>query len=553
MSTQKEQNQQSERISFNTGPDRYKHLKLGVEGPIARIKLSVQEDEGLRPGYKLKLNSYDLSVDIELDDAVNRLRFEHPEVSVVCIESALSGVFCAGANIFMLGQSSHPHKVNFCKFTNETRLNIEEATDKSGQYYVAACNGIAAGGGYELAMACSEIHLVDDRNSAVSLPEVPYLGVLPGTGGLTRVVDKRKVRRDRADIFCTVAEGVKGKRAVEWGLVDYIHPASTFTDEVTARLKELAGKGHEAQGITLTPVEAEIEGGTLSYRYVTLVIDEASRSATLTIKGPEDGDATIPEDPTQLGADWYALRMWRELRDAVLQLRFNYPTVGVVSVFSEGDPKQIFALDEALDKRKDHWFVREVMLQQGRTLKMIDVTARTFYTQVLPGSCFVGSLLEVALACDRIYMLDDEDEHNHIGLTVMNDGRYLMAHKLSRLQNRFYGTDDRVRAALERNGELLTAAEADDLGLVTEIPDDIDWEDEIRVALEERASLSPDALTGLEANLRFVGPETMESRIFARLSAWQNWIFTRPNAVGDKGALTSYGSPNNPEFDWSRV
>lgn len=543
----------TDRISFNTHPDRYKHLKLHVEGPIARIALNVQEDEGLRPGYKLKLNSYDLSVDIELDDAVNRLRFEHPEVSVVCIESAVGGVFCAGANIFMLGQSTHTHKVNFCKFTNETRLNIEEATEKSGQYYVAACNGIAAGGGYELALACSEIHLVDDRNSAVSLPEVPFLGVLPGTGGLTRVVDKRKVRRDRADIFCTVAEGVKGKRALDWGLVDYIHPASAFAEKVTARLQELADQGHDAEGITLTPVAAAIDGSRLTYRYVTLDVDETTRSATLTVKGPAADDAVIPEDPTKSGADWYALRMWRELRDAILELRFNYPTVGVISVFTEGDPKHVFALDEALDKSREHWFVREVMLQQGRTLKMIDVTARTFYAQILPGSCFVGSLFELALACDRGYMLDDEDEKNRIGLSVMNDGRYLMAHKLSRLQNRFYGVDDRVGEALERAGEMLTAAEADDLGLVTEIPDDIDWEDEVRVALEERASLSPDALTGLEANLRFVGPETMESRIFARLSAWQNWIFTRPNAVGEKGALTSYGSPNNPEFDWSRV
>jgi benzoyl-CoA-dihydrodiol lyase len=544
---------QTEPIRFNTHPDKYHHLKLSIEGPIARIELNVQEDEGLRPGYKLKLNSYDLSVDIELDDAVNRLRFEHPEVAVVCIESQQNAVFCAGANIFMLGQSSHPHKVNFCKFTNETRINIEEATANSGQYYLAALNGIAAGGGYELALACAEIHLVDDSNSAVSLPEVPYLGVLPGTGGLTRVVDKRSVRRDRADIFCTVAEGIKGKRAVEWGLVDAVHPASVFRDKITERLQELAGKGHDAKGITLPPIEPKIDGSLLSYEYVTLAVDENARTATLTVKGPDAAAAQIPDDPAQLESDWYALRMWRELRDAILQLRFNYPTIGVVSLFSEGDPNHVIALDEALDKRNDHWFVREVLLQQRRTLKMLDITARTFYAQIVPGSCFAGSMLEIALASDRAYMQDDEDGENRIGISVANGGRFPMSHGLSRLQNRFYGVEDRVGAALARKGELIDAGDAYDLGLVTEIPDDIDWDDEVRVALEERVSLSPDALTGMEANLRFVGPETMESRIFARLSAWQNWIFTRPNAVGEKGALTSYGSPNNPEFDWSRV
>jgi len=544
---------QTEKIDFSTKPESYRHLKLAVEGPIARIQLAVSEDEGLRPGYKLKLNSYDLSVDIELEDAVNRLRFEHPEVSVVCIESALKGVFCAGANIFMLGQSSHPHKVNFCKFTNETRLEIEEATAKSNQYYVAACNGIAAGGGYELALACAEIHLVDDRNSAVSLPEVPYLGVLPGTGGLTRVVDKRRVRRDRADIFCTVAEGVKGKRAVEWGLVDYVHSASTFAEKLDERLAELAGSGNDASGIELGTIEAEVEGNTYKYRYVTLAIDLEKRSAVLSIQGPSADAAAIPDDPTALGADWYALRMWRELRDAILQLRFNYSTVGVVSVVSEGDPKLAIALDEAMAARRDHWFVREVLLQQGRVLRMIDVTSRTFYGLVLPGSCFAGSLLEVALACDRTYMMDNPDEDNWIGISSMNAGEFPMWHGLTRLQNRFFENEEAVEAVAARAGELLDPSEAYDLGVVTETPDDIDWDDEVRVALEERASLSPDALTGMEANLRFVGPETMASRIFARLSAWQNWIFTRPNAVGERGALTSYGSPNNPEFDWSRV
>lgn len=541
------------RIQFNTHPERYRHLKLAVDGPVARIRLDVAEDEGLRPGYKLKLNSYDLSVDIELDDAVTRLRFEHPEVAAVCIESAREAVFCAGANIFMLGQSDHSHKVNFCKFTNETRINIEEATEKSGQTYVAAVNGIAAGGGYELALACAEIHLIDDRKSTVSLPEVPYLGVLPGTGGLTRVVDKRKVRRDRADVFCTVAEGVKGKRALEWGLVDYVHPSSVFAERVDARLKEIAGGGHDARGITLDPVDAKVEGDKYVYRYVTLDIDTNGRRAVITIRGPEGSDAAIPDDPTDLGADWYALRMWRELRHAILELRFNYYDVGTVSIRSEGDPASVVAVDAALDAKKDHWFVREVLLQQARVLKMLDVTARTFYALVEPGSCFAGSIFEIALACDRAYMLDDPDEKNRIGLSVLNAGEFPMYHGLSRLENRFFADPGAVEAVLATRGELLSAAEAYDLGLVTEIPDDIDWDDEVRVALEERSALSPDALTGLEANLRFVGPETMESRIFARLSAWQNWIFTRPNAVGEKGALTSYGRPSNPEFDWSRV
>ncbi len=543
----------TEPIRFNTQPDRYKHLKLTFDGRIARITLDVKEDEGLRPGYKLKLNSYDLSVDIELDDAVNRIRFEHPEVSVVCLESAQASVFCAGANIFMLGQSDHSHKVNFCKFTNETRINIEEATARSGQYYVAALNGIAAGGGYELALACAEIHLVDDRNSAVSLPEVPYLGVLPGTGGLTRVVDKRKVRRDRADVFCTTAEGIKGKRAVEWSLVDHVHPSSVFREKVNERLHALAREGRDAKGVPLGTVEARVEGGIYGYKHVTLKVDENVRTARLTIRGPREKDAKIPDDPTELGAEWYPLRVWRELRDAILQLRFNHKRIGVVSIFTEGEPAHVLALDEAMRDREAHWFVREVLLQQGRVLKMIDVTARTFYALVLPGSCFAGSLLEIALCCDRTYMLDDEDGKNRIGVSALNGGEFPMCHGISRLENRFYGGAEAFKHVMAKTGELFDAGGAYDLGLVTQIPDEIDWEDEVRVAVEERASLSPDALTGLEANLRFVGPETMESRIFSRLSAWQNWIFTRPNAVGEKGALTSYGKPTNPEFDWSRV
>ncbi len=542
-----------DRITFSTHPDRYKHWKLEIDGPIARLHMSVQEDAPLRPGYKLKMNSYDLGVDIELDNAITHLRFEHPEVSVVCIDSALEKMFCAGANIFMLGLSTHTHKVNFCKFTNETRLNIEEATAKSGQKYVASLNGLAAGGGYELALACDEIHLIDDRNAAVSLPEVPLLGVLPGTGGLTRLTDKRRVRRDLSDVFCTIAEGAKARKAMEWGLVDFTHPTSTYNEKIDARLKELAGDGNDAKGITLDDVAPEYDGDTLTYRYVTLAIDVGAREAALTIKGPTADAAAIPDDAAALGAEWYALRMWRELRHAVLELRHNYPSVGLVTFHSEGDVKNVLALDSALQDHRDHWFVREVLLQQARTLKMIDVTARTFFAIITPGSCFAGSLLEVALAADRQYMLDDPDEENHLAVSVANGGVFLMGHGLSRLENRFYQDAERVGAVMNSMGEMLDPETALELGLVTDALDDIDWDDEVRMAREERRSLSPDALTGLEANLRFVGPETMESRIFARLSAWQNWIFTRPNAVGERGALTSYGKPESPEFDWSRV
>ena len=548
-----ETNTRMERIRFAAHPDTYKHWKLVVEGPIARLKMDVKEDEGLRPGYKLKMNSYDLAVDIELDDAVTRLRFEHPGVSVVCIESMNEKIFCAGANIFMLGISTHTHKVNFCKFTNETRINMEEATSKSRQKYVASLNGAAAGGGYELALACDEIHLVDDRSSAVSLPEVPLLGVLPGTGGLTRLVDKRRVRRDRADAFCTIAEGAKAKKALEWGLVDFVHPKSAYAEAIRSRLVELAGKGNDAGGVALDSVEPDVDGDSLRYRFVTVEVRPTERSAKVTVRGPEATDANIPADPTRLGASWYALRMWRELRHAILELRFNYPQIGLVTFETVGERKHVLALDEALFGRADHWFVREVLLQQARTLKMIDVTARTFFAIILPGSCFAGSLFEIALACDRSFMLDEPKSDNAIALSSHNAGRCPMAHGLSRLENRFYGSPPSVARVLERRGESIAPAEAAEWGLVTETLDDIDWEDGIRMALEERRSLSPDALTGMEANLRFVGPESMESRIYARLSAWQNWIFTRPNAVGERGALTSYGKPHSPEFDWSRT
>lgn len=548
-----ETNTSLDRIRFTTHPSRYKHWKLQIEGPVAWLKMDVNEDEGLRPGYKLKMNSYDLAVDIELDDAVTRLRFEHPEVSVVCIESLNEKVFCAGANIFMLSTSTHTHKVNFCKFTNETRINIEEATAKSGQKYVASLNGAAAGGGYELALACDEIHLVDDRSAAVSLPEVPLLGVLPGTGGLTRLVDKRKVRRDICDAFCTLAEGAKAKKALDWGLVDFIHPKGGYAEAIKHRVTELAGRGHAAKGIVLEDIEPEMDGDTLRFRYVTLAMDPATRMATLTVKGPSAEDATIPSEPTTLGSGWYALRVWRELRRALLELRLNFPAIGLITIHTEGDIANVLALDEALDKRHDHWFVREVLLQQARTLKMFDVTARTFFAIVTPGSCFGGSLFELALAADRSYMKDDPERDNSIALSVANAGRNPMAHGLTRLQNRFYGSSEKVASALAKMGEGIAPEEAKELGLVTDVLDDIDWDDEIRMVIEERRSLSPDALTGMEANLRFVGPETMESRIYARLSAWQNWIFTRPNAVGEKGALTSYGKPHSPEFDWSRV
>lgn len=548
-----ETNTSLDRIRFTTHPSRYKHWKLQIEGPVAWLKMDVNEDEGLRPGYKLKMNSYDLAVDIELDDAVTRLRFEHPEVSVVCIESLNEKVFCAGANIFMLSSSTHTHKVNFCKFTNETRINIEEATAKSGQKYVASLNGAAAGGGYELALACDEIHLVDDRSAAVSLPEVPLLGVLPGTGGLTRLVDKRKVRRDICDAFCTLAEGAKAKKALDWGLVDFIHPKGGYAEAIKHRVSELAGRGHAAKGIVLEDIEPEMDGDTLRFRYVTLAMDPATRMATLTVKGPSAEDATIPSEPTTLGAGWYALRVWRELRRVLLELRLNFPAIGLITIHTEGDIANVLALDEALDKRHDHWFIREVLLQQARTLKMFDVTARTFFAIVTPGSCFGGSLFELALAADRAYMKEDPERDNSIALSVANAGRNPMAHGLTRLQNRFYGSSEKVASALAKVGEGIAPEEAKVLGLVTDVLDDIDWDDEIRMVIEERRSLSPDALTGMEANLRFVGPETMESRIYARLSAWQNWIFTRPNAVGEKGALTSYGKPHSPEFDWSRV
>ena len=540
-------------VSFQTHPDRYTHLKLSVEGPIARIALDVQEEGGLRPDdYTLKLNSYDVGVDIELADAVQRLRFEHPEVACVIITSAIQGVFCSGANIFMLGSSAHAFKVNFCKYTNETRLSIEDASAHSGQRYIAALNGVASGGGYELPLACEEIYLVDDRRSAVALPEVPFLGVLPGTGGLTRVVDKRKVRRDRADIFSTLAEGIKGKRAVKWGLVDGVFPLSRFDDAIASRASEIAGEGHaDRSGITLNPIEAEVDDdGNRTYEHVSLVFGPEPRVATVTIKAPASV-VDVPDTPSELGDTWWPLKAMRELDDALLHLRFNHLGTGLVLLKTEGDAANVLATDAQLLAHADDWYVREVTLHLKRTLKRLDLTAKTLFALIEEGSCFVGSLFEVALAADRQYMFEEDDVT--IGLTELNFGALPMSNGLTRLQTRFLGEPAHPDALRDEIGEAVGADDAMDLGLVTDAFDDIDWEDEIRLVVEERASMSPDALTGMEANLRFPGPETMETRIFGRLTAWQNWIFQRPNAVGDSGALQCYGTPSRPEFDYNRT
>ena len=538
-------------VSFQTHPSRYKHVALSVDGPVARIALNVQEEQGLRADYALKLNSYDVGVDIELADAVQRLRFEHPEATCVIITSALHGVFCSGANIFMLGTSAHAFKVNFCKYTNETRLYIEDATEHSGQTYIAALNGVASGGGYELPLACEEIYLVDDRRSAVALPEVPFLGVLPGTGGLTRVVDKRKVRRDRADIFSTLAEGIKGKRAVKWGLVDGVFPTTKFEAGVAARAAEIAGDGRKAKGIELSPIEAQVDDdGNRTYEYVSLTFGPTPRTANLTLRVP-DSLPDIPDSPRSLGDSWWALKAFRELDDALLHLRFNHLGTGLVILRTEGNPKTVLELDEQLLERRDDWFVNEVVLHMKRVLKRLDLTAKTFFAQIEEGSAFAGSLLEIALAADRQYMY--EEDGVEIALSGMNFGPLPMSNGITRLQTRFLADPKHVDDLKDEIGELMDADDAMDHGLVTDAFDDIDWEDEIRLVVEERASMSPDALTGMEANLRFAGPETMETKIFGRLTAWQNWIFQRPNAVGPKGALTLYGRPESAEFNFDRT
>jgi benzoyl-CoA-dihydrodiol lyase len=547
-------------IRFETQPRQYKHWKLSFDGAIARLAMDVVEDAPMRPGYALKLNSYDLGVDIELADAIQRLRFEHPEVKSVIVTSADPKIFCAGANIYMLGSSTHAFKVNFCKFTNETRLALEEACAESGQHYIAALNGTASGGGYELALACEEIILCDDGNSAVSFPETPLLAVLPGTGGLTRLVDKRKVRRDLSDVFCTLAEGVRGKRAQDWRLVDRSVPKSRFEQVIQERAKALASATPDkaGPGVKLVPLEVKrADDGSraeATFRYVSLTVKRGERIAELTVLAPEEAPPQSAEALREAGADLWALRVFRELDDALLDLRFNYPEVGLILIRTRGDIAAVRAHDAALSALSGDWFAREVLLHMRRVLKRLDLTARSTFALVEGGSCFAGSLLEIALAADRTYMLDGSGDLGPavIGLSPLNFGPLLMGNGLTRLQTRFLHAPEHV-AALERIEDLLDAREALDKGLVTIAPDEMDWDDEVRLAVEERLSLSPDALTGMEANLRFAGPETIETKIFARLSAWQNWIFQRPNAVGERGALTMYGRPERPEFDWRRT
>ncbi|MGM0578557.1 MAG: 2,3-epoxybenzoyl-CoA dihydrolase [Myxococcota bacterium] len=542
--------------SFDRHPDSYRHWRLEVDGDVATLTMDVDEQGSLSGEQDLVLNSYDLGVDLELADAVQRLRFEHPAVNAVVVRSGKDRVFCAGANIPMLTASTHAFKVNFCKFTNETRLHLEDASEHSGLKSLAACNGAASGGGYELALACDEILLVDDRSSSVSFPETPLLGVLPGTGGLTRLVDKRKVRRDRADFFSTTAEGIKGRRAQRWGLVDAVAPLSRFGDAVEANARRLADSVDEdkpSEGITLGPVAPTVEEDAWRYRHLAVGLDREGRTATLTLRAPDDPGPTTPEAIREAGADWWPLRAFRELDDAILRLRFNEMTLGTVLVRAEGDVDVVLGLDAVLEEHADDWLVRETRHLIKRVLKRYENTSRSLFALVDPGTCFAGTLYEIALASDRIYMLDDPDGETHLALSPLNGGAYPMANGLSRLETRFLADPSMVGRALEAAGEKLEAPDADDLGLVTDAPDDLDWEDTLRIAVEERASLSPDALTGMEQNLRFAGPETLETKIFGRLSAWQNWIFQRPNAAGDQGALTLYGDPQRPAFGWERT
>ncbi len=542
--------------TFQTQPQSYRHWKLSFEGELAKLSMNVQEGEGMRDDYALKLNSYDLGVDIELADAIQRIRFEHPEVRALVLTSLKDKIFCAGANIFMLGSASHPFKVNFCKFTNETRLAIEDASQNSGIKTVAALNGTASGGGYELALACDEILLIDDGNSAVSLPEVPLLAVLPGTGGLTRVVDKRKVRRDFADFFSTHAEGIKGRRAVEWRLVDQVIPKSRFQQGVAERAKALAAQSDRpagGRGILLPALEERVSSAGVEYRHVSVKLNPADRQAEIVVRAPAEEPPANGEALVQAGADLWCIRAFRELDDALLRLRINYLEVGTVLLKTEGDPKRVLAFDRFVDAHRAHWAVREVLHLQKRVLKRLDLTAKTFFALLEPGSCFAGVLAELALASDRSYMLDDPNRPVSIELSPLNAGALPMSNGLSRLQTRMLGEPQRVSEILSHPGPFTPEA-ARAAGLVTFTPDDLDWEDEIRVALEERASISPDALTGMEANLRFAGPETLETKIFGRLTAWQNWIFQRPNAVGDQGALSLYGQAGQrPHFDIRRT
>ena len=544
-------------MRFETHPEAYRHWSFQVEGAIARLGMQVSEDAGLRPGYKLKLNSYDLGVDIELADVVQRLRYEHPGARVLVVESSIPRIFCAGANIHMLGTSTHAFKVNFCKFTNETRLYLEAMAAECGIRTVASLNGTCAGGGYELALACDEIILQDDGNTAVSLPEVPLLGVLPGTGGLTRLVDKRKVRRDLADVFSTVAEGVKGRRAEEWNLVDKVVPSSRFREYVTQRAQELSlgegprGRNAGAVGIVPEPLGGAYDAAGVTHRHVGLTLD--GRVGTITVRGP---DGPPPADAAAAHAQATDLWFWRaarELDDVLLDLRFNRAEVGTLIVKTEGDARHVLAWDAFVaEHAESDWFVYEMLSAWKRVLKRVDLSARSLFALIEPGSCFAGTLFDLTLACDRSYMLDDPYRPVSVELSALNRGPYPMSNGLTRLETRFLGSSETLEAALAHEGPW-EAREAEEAGVVTISPDDIDWEDEVRIAIEERASLSPDALTGMEANLRFAGPETLETKIFGRLSAWQNWIFQRPNAVGEQGALTLYGRPERPVFNWSRT
>ena len=551
----------SRRFEFQCDPAAYRHWKLTFSGEVAALTLDVDENATLFEGYQLKLNSYDLGVDIELADILQRLRFEHPEVKVVVLKSGKDRVFCAGANIRMLAGATHAHKVNFCKFTNETRNGMEASSQVSGQKFLCAVKGTAAGGGYELALACDRILLADDGNATVSLPELPLLAVLPGTGGLTRVTDKRKVRRDRADTFCTLEEGIKGKRAIDWRLVDRIAPASRFDSAIEEMASELAAQSDRPTGqtgIVLTPLERAVSADGITYSAVKVEIDRPGRRAIITMQGPSDPPPASPEAIRSQGASFHPLRLSRELDDAILHLRFNEPTIGTLIFKSEGDPATALAYDALLDAHASHWLVREILAQWQRVLKRIDVTSRSLVALVEPGSCFAGTLAEVVLACDRSYMLDgtlagDNRGEARLALSPLNFGRFPMANGISRLETRFLGEPDAVVSARSHISEPLAASDAARLGLVTESLDEIDWEDEIRIFLEERASFSPDALTGLEANLRFAGPETMETKIFGRLTAWQNWIFQRPSAVGPDGALQRYGSGVKGDFDPERT
>ena len=542
-------------INFETSPERYRHWKLETEGPVATLSMDVQEDETLGEGYKLKLNSYDLGVDIELSDAVQRLRFEHPEVRVVVVRSLKPRIFCAGANIYMLGTSAHGFKVNFCKYTNETRCSIEDASAHSGQRYVAALNGTASGGGYELAISCDEIYLVDDGNSAVSLPEVPLLGVLPGTGGLTRLVDKRKVRRDRADVFSTLAEGLKAKRAQEWGLIDGHFPTSKFQEGVEARVREILKESEgqaDGPGIKLNPLEVEASDSGREYKYVSVKLNREARHAELTMRGPEGDQPATTDEIQKLGDSYWPLRAYRELDDALLHLRLNESEVGLVLLRTAGEIDDVLAVDKVLVENREHWLVREIILHMARVLRRLDLTAKSFFALAEPGGCFAGNLLELLLASDRSYMLNDPEQKVELATSELNAGALRMSNGLTRLQSRFLAEPRRAGEVLEYEGRFDTEA-AEEAGLVTFAPDDLDWEDEIRVAVEERTSLSPDALTGMEASLRFAGPETLDTKIYGRLTAWQNWIFQRPNAVGPQGALTNYGKPTQPQFDYKRT